>query len=82
MPELVPTGRARQLARCVLVETGQAHVEVALASAADKDPAGPAEPATAPVLQVTGLDASYGSNQVLFGIDLTVPAGQLRRGRG
>jgi peptide/nickel transport system ATP-binding protein len=73
MPELVPTGQAGQLARCVLVETGGAHTEGALASVAEKDLTGPAEPATVPVLQVTGLDASYGSNQVLFGIDLTVP---------
>jgi peptide/nickel transport system ATP-binding protein len=72
MPELVPAGRAGQLARCVLVETGEAHTEGTLAPA-DSDVSEPPEPATVPVLQVTGLDASYGSNQVLFGIDLTVP---------
>jgi peptide/nickel transport system ATP-binding protein len=73
MPELVPTGQAGQLARCVLVETGGAHTEGTLTPAGETGLTGPAEPATAPVLQVTGLDASYGSNQVLFGIDLTVP---------
>jgi peptide/nickel transport system ATP-binding protein len=74
MPELIPTDRAGQLARCVLVETGQAHTEGTPGPAPDKDLTGPTGPATAPVLQVTGLDAFYGSNQVLFGIDLTVPA--------
>jgi len=73
MPELIPTGRAGQLARCVLVETGQAHTEGTLAPAVDKDLTKAAAPATTPVLQVTGLGASYGSNQVLSGIDLTVP---------
>jgi peptide/nickel transport system ATP-binding protein len=73
MPELVPSGRAGQLARCVLVETGQARTEGALAPAAEKDLTETVEPAATPVLQITGLDASYGSNQVLSGIDLTVP---------
>jgi peptide/nickel transport system ATP-binding protein len=73
MPELIPASRAGHLARCVLVETGQAHTEGTLAPAADKDLTEAAAPATIPVLQVTGLDASYGSSQVLSGIDLTVP---------
>jgi len=73
MPELVPTDRTGQLARCVLVETGQAHTEGALASASGQDLAEPAESGAAPVLQVTGLDAFYGDRQVLFGIHLAVP---------
>ena len=73
MPELVPTGRAGQLARCVLVETGQARTAGAVTAPAAEGPAGPAEPATAPVLQVAGLDAFYGDRQVLFGISLEVP---------
>jgi peptide/nickel transport system ATP-binding protein len=73
MPELVPTGRAGQLARCILVETGQARTTGAVAAPAAEGPAGPAEAATGPVLQVTGLDAFYGDRQVLFGISLTVP---------
>jgi len=73
MPELVPTDRTGQLARCVLVETGQAHTRGALASASGQDLAGPAESGAAPVLQVTGLDAFYGQRQVLFGIHLAVP---------
>ena len=73
MPELVPTGRAGQLARCVLVETGQARTTEAATAPAAGGPAGPTEPETGPVLQVTGLDAFYGDRQVLFGISLTVP---------
>jgi len=73
MPELVPADRTGQLARCVLVETGQAHTRGALASASGQDLAGPAESGAAPVLQVTGLDAFYGQRQVLFGIHLAVP---------
>jgi peptide/nickel transport system ATP-binding protein len=73
MPELVPAGRAGQLARCVLVETGQARTAGPGTAPAAAGPAGPGEPAADPVLQVTGLNASYGERQVLFGIDLTVP---------
>jgi peptide/nickel transport system ATP-binding protein len=77
MPELIPAARTGQLARCVLVETGQAQTGAVAAGAAgslDPDLAEPGESAAAPVLQVTGLDAFYGHRQVLFGIDLTVPA--------
>jgi peptide/nickel transport system ATP-binding protein len=73
MPELVPTDRAGQLARCVLVETGRAQTAGAVTAVAGHDPAETAEPAADPALQVTGLDAFYGDRQVLFGIDLTVP---------
>jgi peptide/nickel transport system ATP-binding protein len=73
MPELVPTGRAGQQARCVLVETGQAQTAGAATAQAGQGPAEPAGPATDAVLQVTGLDAFYGDRQVLFGIQLTVP---------
>jgi peptide/nickel transport system ATP-binding protein len=73
MPELVPTDRAAQLARCVLVGTGRAQTAGVVTAVAGQDPAGPAEPAADPVLQVTGLDAFYGHCQVLFGIHLTVP---------
>jgi peptide/nickel transport system ATP-binding protein len=73
MPALVPAARAGQLARCVLVETGQAQTAGPGTAPAAAGPAGPAEPAPDPVLQVTGLNASYGDRQVLFGIDLTVP---------
>ena len=73
MPELIPTDRAGQLARCVLVETGQARAGGAVAPASGQDLAEPAPSAAAPVLQVTGLDAFYGHRQVLSGIDLAVP---------
>ena len=33
--------------------------------------------ATAPLLEVTGLHAGYGASEVLFGIDLTVGAGEI-----
>jgi peptide/nickel transport system ATP-binding protein len=75
MPELIPAARTGQLARCVLVETRQAHTgAVAARGPAGPDLAEPGESAAPPVLQVTGLDAFYGQRQVLFGIDLTVPA--------
>jgi cystine transport system ATP-binding protein len=37
----------------------------------------PAEPASAPLLTVTGLEKSFGSNQVLKSIDLSVRSGQV-----
>jgi peptide/nickel transport system ATP-binding protein len=74
MPVLIPAPRTGQLARCVLVETGQAQVGVVASGPAGPDLAEPAAAAASPVLQVTGLDAFYGHHQVLFGIDLTVPA--------
>jgi peptide/nickel transport system ATP-binding protein len=77
MPELIPAVRTGQLARCVLVETGQAQAGAVAAGSArslDPDLAEPGESAAPPVLQVTGLDAFYGQRQVLFGIDLAVPA--------
>jgi peptide/nickel transport system ATP-binding protein len=77
MPELIPAARAGQLARCVLVETGQAQTGAAAAGPAgslDPDLAESGESAARPVLQISGLDAFYGHRQVLFGIDLTVPA--------
>ncbi len=73
MPELTPTERPGQLARCVLVETGQARAGAAVASPPGPDLAEPAQPEVGPVLQVTGLDAFYGRRQVLFGIHLGVP---------
>jgi len=73
MPELIPAALAGQLARCVLVETGQAQAGALAAGPAEPDLAEPQESAAAPVLQITGLDAFYGHRQVLFGVDLTVP---------
>jgi peptide/nickel transport system ATP-binding protein len=73
VPELTPTDRTGQLARCVLVETGQVRAGGAVASASGQDLAEPAQSAAAPVLQVTGLDAFYGHRQVLSGIHLAVP---------
>ena len=73
VPELIPAGRPGQLARCVLVETGQARTVAAPASASGPDLAVPAQTPPAPVLQVAGLDAFYGHRQVLSGIHLTVP---------
>jgi hypothetical protein len=60
------------------VETGTAHTEGTFAPAADKDLTESTDPGGHPVLQVAGLDASYGRDQVLFGIDLTVPPDTLR----
>jgi peptide/nickel transport system ATP-binding protein len=73
VPELTPAGRPGQLARCVLVETGQARTVAAPASGSGPDLAVPAQTPPAPVLQVAGLDAFYGNRQVLSGIHLTVP---------
>src|SRR5215469_2315601 len=53
VPELVPAGRPGQLARCVLVETGQARTVAAPASSSAPDLAVPAQTPPAPVLQVT-----------------------------
>src|SRR5260370_21237460 len=73
MPELIPTDRTGQLARCGLVERGKGGARGAGRPASGQDLADPAQSATAPVLQVAGLDAFYGHRQVLFGIDVAVP---------
>jgi peptide/nickel transport system ATP-binding protein len=73
MPELVPNGQPEHLARCVLVETGQARIGGEAAATPGQDLTEPAAPENPPVLQVTGLDAFYGGRQVLFGIHLAVP---------
>lgn len=49
----------------------------AMKSTADEPTGARASGAEAAMLRVTGLDVAYGRAQVLFGVDLTVPAGAL-----
>jgi len=49
----------------------------AMAACASALSAGAASPPNAPLLEITGLRAGYGDVQVLWGIDLQVPAGEV-----
>jgi len=69
-PALVPAGGPHHEARCFFVDA-ESDRRPAEAASAMTGPAAGGEP----VLTVTGLDASYGSIDVLHDVDLVVPRG-------
>jgi peptide/nickel transport system ATP-binding protein len=74
VPKLLSAGQPDHLARCILVGRGEPSASPLLApSSGAHVPTPPG--ASAPVLVVSGLDASYGSTQVLHQVELEVPRG-------